>query len=194
MIELSIVAIIVVVFIILWNMDKPQKQEPAQQPKEPAKEKKTYSPYYLARLAEVKRLAEERGDTATVQAVNNMTYDGPLPVMKPNWTFCDIDSEIVNYKIAGINYQRGLKNYEGNFIGYLQPEPQNKYDPNAIAIHHRDGKLLGYIPADQTDEVREITSSQFPFEIFGDIEDNIDYDNNRHYHTGIIHLEIKSKK
>lgn len=109
MIELSIVAIIVVVFIILWNMDKPQKQETAQQPKEPAKEK-------------------------------------------------------------------------------------NKYDPNAIAIHHRDGKLLGYIPADQTDEVREITNSQFPFEIFGDIEDNIDYDDNRHYHTGIIHLEIKSKK
>ena len=97
MIELSIVAIIVVVFIILLNMDKPQKQGPAQQPQEPAKEKKTYSPYYLARLAEVKRLAEERGDTATVQAVDNMTYDGPLPVMKPNWTFCDIDSERGQY-------------------------------------------------------------------------------------------------
>lgn len=155
-------------------------------------QQKTYNPIYLARLAEVKRQAESRGDTATVQSVINMTYKGPLPTMKPDGTFTNLQSSILTYNIAGINFRRGLSNYIGDFTGELRPEPKNKYDHNAIAIHHSDGKHLGYIHADCTDEIREL-NIPFPIPIWGEIEEDYDYDERRRFYRGTIFIEVPPK-
>lgn len=174
--------------ILLTKKKEPANTSPVQQPQQPS-QKKTYNPIYLARLAEVKRQAELRGDSDTVLSVMNMTYDGPLPTMKPDGTFTDLSSTIISYPTAGINFRRGLGEYVGDFIGYLKPEPKNKYDHNAIAIHHSDGKHLGYIPADDTDDVRSLNIS-FPVPIWGEIEEDFDYDENRRYYRGIIYIEV----
>ena len=176
----------------LTKKKEPAKTSPTPEQAHTPQSSKTYSPVYLARLAEVKRQAEARGDTATVQAVLNMTYDGPLPTMKPDGGFTDLQSTILTYNIVGINFRRGLSNYIGDFIGYIQPEPKNQYDPNAISIHHSDGKHLGYIPADYTDAVRDL-HIPFPISVWGVIEEDYDYDDNRRYYRGTIYIEVQPK-
>ena len=57
-------------------------------------------------------------------------------------------------KIAGAQYRNDAQDI-GGFLGYVCSEPNNQYDKNAIAIYRNDGKLLGYIPKDETDDFRE---------------------------------------
>jgi hypothetical protein len=35
----------------------------------------------------------------------------------------------------------------------LAPEPENPYDPNAIAVWRKDGRQLGYLPREQAEEI-----------------------------------------
>ena len=152
---------------------------------------KTYDTIYLLRLGEVKRRAEARGDTATVQAVLDMTYDGSLPIMKPDHTFVAEGASVISFPIAGINYQRGIKNYLGAFSGYIKPEPHNKYDQNAISVHASDTHRLGYIPAIETYNVRDLIGQNFPYPIWGKIEEHYDDIDYHHYYQGLIYIEIK---
>ena len=185
-----IIILLIIVFVYFLVRQYKQNVSTKQKAKEEVQPpQKTYSATYLLRLAEVKRQAEARGDDATVQSVLNMTYDGPLPVMKPDGTFADLSSTIISYPTAGINFRRGLGEYVGDFIGYLKPEPKNKYDHNAIAIHHSDGKHLGYIPADDTDAVRDL-SIPFPIPIWGEIEEDYDEYEDRIYYRGVIYIEV----
>lgn len=181
-----IIAIALIITIISSGKKEPANNAQAQQ------QPKTYNRVYLLRLAEVKRQAEARGDEATVAAVLNMTYDGPLPTKKQDNTFTDLRSQIISYDIAGINFRRGLRNYVGSFMGYLKPEPTNKFDENAIAIYHSEGKHLGYIHADRTDEIRAL-NLQFPIPIWGEIEEDYDFDENRRYYRGEIYIELPPK-
>lgn len=48
----------------------------------------------------------------------------------------------------------------GGFLGYIDPEPNNDYDKNAIAIYRNDGKHLGYIPKGDTARVRRWASRE----------------------------------
>ena len=57
-------------------------------------------------------------------------------------------------KIAGVKFRNGKKDI-GGFLGYVCAEPDNPYDKNAIAVHRNDGKLVGYIPKDETRALRE---------------------------------------
>lgn len=61
--------------------------------------------------------------------------------------------------IAGVQY-RNDKEDVGGFFGYVKLEPENEFDPNAVAIYRNDGKLIGYIPKDMTREYREWTSEE----------------------------------
>ena len=180
--------IFVFAFLLIYGITSAPKKQKQSSPTKPKEQ--TYNPIYLLRLGEVKRRAEERGDTATVQAVLNMTYDGPLPKMKPDHTFVAEGSTVIEYSIAGINYRREISNYVGDLMGYIKPEPRNKYDPNAIAVHAFDGHHLGYIPADYTDDVRDLIQSSFPFPAWCDIAEDFDYDENRRYFRGTVYLEI----
>lgn len=143
----------------------------------------------LMLLAEVKQQAEQRGDDDTVQAVIGMTYNGPLPIIKPDGEYTCIYNPLWDFNIAGINYRKGIVNYVGEFIGYIEPEPTNKYDPDAIAIYHADGHHLGYIPSNYTQDIRE-QDVQFPLPVFGYIEECYDDYENRRYFRGTVYIEI----
>jgi hypothetical protein len=56
-------------------------------------------------------------------------------------------------KIAGVQYRCDHQDV-GGFLGYIQHDPTNSHDPNAIAIYRNDGKHLGYIPKDETNVLR----------------------------------------
>lgn len=138
----------------------------------------------LMALVEVRRQAALYGDTATVAAVDNMTYDGPLPVKLADGSYTRV-YKLYDYNIAGINYRNGIADYLGDFEGYLQPDPDNEHDPNAIAVYHKDGHPLGFIPAACTGYVRAL-GLPFPIAVTGTIERNHDEIEDRDYFVGTV--------
>lgn len=143
----------------------------------------------LMLLMEVKRQAEERGDADTVNAVLNMTYDGPIPKQKPDGSYTNIYNPLWYFNLAGVNYRENIRDYVGAFEGYIEPEPTNEYDPDAIAVYHSDGHHVGYIPQNCTDDIRDL-ELPFPLAVFGEVEEEYDYDRNRNYFRGTVYLEI----
>lgn len=158
------------------------------QPSEPERTepKVQYTNEQLLLLGEVLRQAKERNDQRTVEQVNSLTYRGPLPVRKQDGSYTSY-FYVSKHSIAGINKRRGIKPYLGKFCGYIKPEPSNKFDPNAIAVYHEDGKHLGYIPATETDYIRRY-GQPFPMFVWGEIGESWDYDD-RHYFWGELNVE-----
>ena len=146
---------------------------------------------YLMSLIEVKRQAEELGDSDTVNAVLNMTYDGPLPEKLADGSYSRIYT-LYYYNIAGINYRDGIADYLGEFEGYLQPDPENEHDPNAIAVYHKDGHHLGFVPAACTDYIR-LLGKQFPIAITGTIDQEHDDIEDRYYFVGTVFMYVLNK-
>lgn len=48
-------------------------------------------------------------------------------------------------KVVGLSFRRVTKKLRRNSKVTLVPEPTNKYDPNALAVHADDGTMIGYI-------------------------------------------------
>ena len=167
------------------------KPEPVAQPIEPTQSDASLiaNTNNLMLLMEVKRQAEERGDEDTVNAILNMTYDGPMPKQKPDGSYTNIYNPLWDFNLAGVNYRKNIRDYVGAFEGYIEPEPTNEYDPDAIAVYHHDGHHLGYIPQNCTDDIRDL-ELPFPIAVFGEIEEGYDYDHNRNYFRGTFYLEI----
>lgn len=66
----------------------------------------------------------------------------------------------IEFNIAGITHGEHVDDHLGEFAATLEPEPTNPYDHNAIKIVTREGHLVGYVPKDQTQHVRD--SSTLP--------------------------------
>lgn len=97
----------------------------------------------------------------------------------------------LRFHIAGINFRKNVKDYVGKFTGYIQSEPTNAYDPYAIAVYADDGHHLGYIPADDTYEVRDL-GLYFPIAVWGEIEECYDYERSRDYFKGLVYIDVPS--
>lgn len=102
------------------------------------------------------------GDIKTINAINDNSYNGPLPEKRSDGGFLSIYDNLRILKIAGINHRQGINRYIGRVECALVPEPQNEYDPNAIKVVASDRHHLGYIPSDMTDFVRSIAGEEFP--------------------------------
>ena len=167
------------------------RSEPVAQPVEQTKtdEELIEDMQKMMLIMEVKRQAEERGDTDTVNAVLAMTYTGAMPMQKPDGSYTCIYNPLWDFNLAGVNYRKNMRDYVGVFEGYIQPEPDNEYDPYAIAVYHTDGHHLGYIPHDYTDDIREL-KLPFPIAVFGKIEECYDREQKRNYFKGVVYLEI----
>ena len=187
MIFIGLVIILLVVIIYMARKSKKEEEQAQSQPVQ--QDKPQHGWQYMSLIGEVKRQAEERGDQETVQECLNLTYDSQMPIRKPDGSYTSIYNPLWDFNIAGINFRKGIKKYVGEFFGYIQPEPTNEYDPDAIAIYHSDGHHLGYIPADFTDEIREL-GFPFPLQVFGWIEEDHDDDDNRDYFRGTVYIEI----
>ena len=144
-------------------------------------------------LKMARQRAIESGDTEAMQAIDNGTYKELLE-QRATKRQASISSDIISYpyNIAGINFRRGISNYVGLSTGRLQPEPTNKYDPNAIAVYAEDGHHLGYIPATDTYEVHSLRL-RFPIPVSVDIEECYDADDRRFY-VGEVSFQVKTKK
>ena len=183
--ELLIGIAVIIIVIVAIKLGRQDKSSSA--PSQPERPQRGWQYMYL--IGEVKRQAEERGDTETLRQALDLTYNGTMPHTKPDNTFTSIYHPVWDFNIAGINFRKGIKKYVGPFFGYLQPEPTNEYDPDAIAIYHSDGHHLGYIPQNMTDDIRDC-GLPFPIQIWGDIEEDYDYDEKRRFFRGTVWMEI----
>lgn len=151
------VAIVAIIIISLKSKPATAPEPEKQEPQAPARPPLTDSE------REAIRQAEEVWDWDTRRAIIDGNYSGTLPehIVANYWT--DLYPDIYRTSVAGINFRRGIKNLAGTtFDATLVAEPTNKHDPNAIKIIAFDGRHLGYIPAEETDAVRQFLSGTLP--------------------------------
>lgn len=64
---------------------------------------------------------------------------------------------IITSKVAGVSYRQDvIATLRGNEPCRLRPEPENKYDPHAIAVEvsvNKEVKQVGYLPRDLAKQV-----------------------------------------
>lgn len=146
-----------------------------------------------AGLAMARERAEQQGDTEAVQAIDNGTYK-ELMEKRAAARESEIAPgvEIYQYSIAGINFRKGIAAYVGSSVGYLKPQPTNRHDPNAIAVYSDDGQHLGYIPADETDDVRALRL-RFPIPVAVYIEECHDDAEDRTFFVGTVTIQVQKK-
>lgn len=66
--------------------------------------------------------------------------------------------DYLDFIIAGITHGEHIADHLGEFVAHLEADPLNPYDPSAIKILTREGHRVGYVPRDQTQQVRDFTS------------------------------------
>ena len=104
------------------------------------------------------------------------------------------DTECLQTKIAGINYQRGISKYVGFFKGNIIPEPDNQFDKNALKVVHLDGKHLGYVPAEDIKEVADLIKGDYPYPCVGKISKHYDEDEHRTFYSAELHIPYPGQK
>lgn len=188
---LILIAIIVLIMVIMIKALKNPKDVKSQNA--PAPERKELSDAER----EAMRQAEEVWDMKTVLAIQFGHYEGPLPdhIVGGHWT--DLYPNIYRTKIAGINFRKDAKTYAGQIIDcMLYPDPKNDYDPNAIKVVTNDYTHIGFIPADETQYIREWVNNQLPYPCRARIQEQTDYDyddRERTYLTGNICINKPNK-
>lgn len=124
------------------------------------------------------RQAEDVFDWDTRNKILQGTYTGQLPehIVDGHWT--ELYTNIYHTKIAGINFRKGIKNLAGTYFdARIEEDQKNKYDKNAIKIVKADdGRHLGFIPADETGEVRRFINNDFTCHCRVFIEEGEDWD------------------
>lgn len=75
-----------------------------------------------------------------------------------------IEGSNLHIDIAGVRYHvEFILNECGEFEGYIEPEPTNPHDCNAIKVCKDDGTHVGYIPRELTEMVRMVIGERkFP--------------------------------
>ena len=67
------------------------------------------------------------------------------------------DRHYATFHIAGFTYYNGIDVFENLKIGtqlLLKAEPENPFDPNAVAIYYQEEKL-GFVPKDENEMLRK---------------------------------------
>ena len=191
--------------LFMWYMNKESKKMKEQQEKmeeEQRRERERQEAEHkrvmenaarLIAMTEMLNQAKAVGDDFTVESIQRHIYHGELPTESyGQWS--SMYDNLMIVKIAGINYRGNLSAYVGKFKGVLKPEPKNDYDPNAIMIKCEDGKHLGYVPEDETEDVRAFIGADgvdfLPYRIEGEIEECEDIEENKFF-VGRIYIVKK---
>ena len=67
------------------------------------------------------------------------------------------DRHFADFHIAGFTYYNGVDVFENLKIGaqlLLKAEPENRFDPNAVAIYYKNEKL-GFVPRAENELLRK---------------------------------------
>ena len=196
--------------LFMWYMNKESKKMKEQQEKmeeEQRRERERKEAEHKRLMENAARLiamnemlnqAKAVGDDFTVESIQRHIYHGELPTESyGQWS--SMYDNLMIVKIAGINYRGNLSAYVGKFKGVLKPEPKNDYDPNAIMIKCEDGKHLGYVPEDETEDVRAFIGADgvdfLPYRIEGEIEECEDFDDDdeRKFFVGRVYVVRKKE-
>lgn len=196
--------------LFMWYMNKESKKMKEQQEKmeeEQRRERERQEAEHkrmmensarLIAMTEMLNQAKAVGDDFTVESIQRNIYHGELPTESyGQWS--SMYDNLMIVKIAGINYRGNLSAYVGKFKGVLKPEPKNDYDPNAIMIKCEDGKHLGYVPEDETEDVRAFIGADgvdfLPYRIEGEIEECEDFDDDdeRKFFVGRVYVVRKKE-
>lgn len=129
------------------------------------------------------------GDHLTETAINDGTYNGPLPERLGDGGWLSIYDNLRILKIAGINHRQGISRYVGRVECALVPEPDNEYDPDAIKVVAEDRHHLGYIPSGQTEMVCGLSANEFPYRCTAFIEAHEDEDDGHKFFTGRVYIK-----
>jgi len=65
------------------------------------------------------------------------------------------DGHFADFHIAGFTYYNGVDVFENLKIGkelLLKVEPENRYDPNAVAIYYQEDKI-GFVPRSENEAI-----------------------------------------
>lgn len=133
------------------------------------------------------------GDTKTLKAIDDKTYNGPLPERRDDGGYLSMYDNLRILSIAGINHRTGIDRYVGRVECALVPEPENEFDQNAIKIVAEDRHHLGYIASNQTDFVRSLTCDTFPFRCTAFIVAKEDEVTGRKFFVGYVYI-VKQKQ
>lgn len=72
-----------------------------------------------------------------------------------------IDKDTLRIKVSGINFHTQQEaSFWGIFTGYIKPDTNNTYAPNAIGFYKSDGILLGYVQKELQDYVGKFTKGR----------------------------------
>lgn len=188
--------ILVVVLACIFYVWRKEQQHPAPEaPVFDSKPKQSKRPPLTDAECEAMKQADEVWDVATYFAIQEGTYNGPLP-KHDGFYWSDLYPDIYRTKIAGINFSKGIRDLAGMYFdALLVPEPKNKFDPNAIKIvHAQDKRKLGYIPADETDSVRSWVNNQFPYPCRAHIDEREEWDSDTDRERTFLIGQINFKK
>ena len=78
----------------------------------------------------------------------NLTFDQFMPINKNGKSLTDNQRKNKRFyasNIAGVSFYNTSANV-GPFIGYMEYQPNNAYDPHAVAVYEHNGRLIGYLP------------------------------------------------
>lgn len=189
----SMVIIIIVGCIVFSNKHTIVYEYPDEP--QPQQKKLVRSPLTEAEREAI-RQADEAFDWKTHNDIVNGTYKGPLPehVVGGHWT--NIYPDLYHTSIAGINYCRGINDLAGvYFDAILIPDPKNEYDANAIKIvHAEDERQLGFIPASETQSVRDFVKNIFPFPCRAHVDEYEEWDALKECESTYLVGEINIKR
>ena len=144
----------------------------------------------MTRKLEVFVQADIVGNQEVIDAINNNTYDGPLPERRSDGCWLSVFDNLRILKIAGINHRKGIAAYVGKIQCALVPEPTNEFDPYAIKIVAEDSHHLGYIATEQTDMVRSFTANTFPYRCTAIIRDCEDEEDGHQFFVGSVYIKL----
>ena len=168
--------LILAVFKIYTATAPKQKDEPTPERKELSDAER-----------EAMRQAEDVLDMTTYFTIMHGEYTGKLPehIVGGHWT--DMYPNIYRTKIAGINFRKDAKSYSGQIIDcMLYADPKNEYDSNAIKIVTNDYTHIGFIPADETECVRQWVNNKLPYQCRANIQERTECDYNDRERTYLI--------
>lgn len=91
-----------------------------------------------------------RNSQTTTQRKDKTTA---APTLKLSVSTSDDIVDSMRTYIAGVQHRCNTSDI-GGYLGHAVPEPNNAYDPEAVALISADGKHLGYIPKDSKEEYK----------------------------------------
>ena len=141
------------------------------------------------------RQAEEVFDDEAYLSIINGQYQGPLPehIVGSHWT--DLYPDKYRTKIAGINFRKGIRHMAHTYFdAMLFADQKNEFDPNAIKIVSMDYKHLGYIPANETSDVRSFIGDSLPYMCRAFVGESYDYNGTYLYGRIVIDRPHSSPK